>query len=50
MPRWMLPFLTVLLAPGAAAPLLALDPPVITATYETARGIEEDDEEELQPD
>ena len=46
----MLPFLTVLLAPGAAAPLLALDPPVITATYETARGIEEDDEEELQPD
>ena len=31
-------------------PLLALDPPVITATYETARGIEEEDKAELQPD
>ena len=41
---------TLLLATGAAAPLLALDPPVVTATYETARGIEEDDEEELLPD
>ena len=50
MQRWILPFVTVLLAPGTAAPLLALDPPVITATYETARGIEEDDEAELQPD
>ena len=46
----MLAFVTLLLAPGAAAPLLALDPPVITATYETARGIEEDDEEDLLPD
>ena len=45
----MLAFAT-LLAPGVPAPLLALDPPVITATYETARGIEEDDEEELLPD
>ena len=50
MRRWLLPFVTLLPAPGAAAPLLALDPPVITATYETARGIEEDDEAELQPD
>ena len=50
MQRWILPFVTLLLAPGAAVPLLALDPPVITATYETARGIEEDDEAELQPD
>ena len=31
-------------------PLLALDPPVITATYETTRGIEEEDKAELQPD
>ena len=46
----MFAFATLLLAPGAAAPLLALDPPVITATYETARGIEEDDEEDLLPD
>ena len=45
----MLVFVT-LLAPGVATPLLALDPPVITATYETARGIEEDDEEDLLPD
>ena len=29
-------------------PLLALDPPVITATYETARGIEEEDKAELR--
>ena len=49
MQRWILPFVTLLkLAPGAAVPLLALDPPVITATYETARGIEEDDEAELR--
>ena len=50
MRRWIVPFVTLLLAPGAGVPLLALDPPVITATYETARGIEEDDEAELQPD
>ena len=46
----MFAFATLLLALGAAAPLLAFDPPVITATYETARGIEEDDEEDLLPD
>ena len=46
----MLASVALLLAPGAAAPLLALDPPIITATYETARGIEEDDEEERLPD
>ena len=50
MGRWIPAFAALLLAPGAGAPLLALDPPVITATYETARGIEEDDEEELLPD
>ena len=48
--RWIVPFAAVLLAPGAAAPQLALDPPVITATYETARGTEEEDKAELQPD
>jgi len=42
--------LVMLLLPAAAAPVLGLDPPVITASYETARGIEEDDEAELQPD
>lgn len=46
----MLSLATVLPAFGTVVPLLALDPPVITATYETARGIEEDDEQELQPD
>ena len=40
----------LLLASGTAAPLLALDPPVITAIYDTARGIEQDDEEERLPD
>lgn len=40
-------FAALLLGPAAAAG--ALDPPVVTLTYETAQGIEEDDEEELQP-
>ena len=46
----MFSFAAAVLALGAPAVLSALDPPVVTATYETARGIEEDDEEELQPD
>lgn len=37
----------LLLVPAAAAG--ALDPPMVTLSYETAHGIEEDDEEELQP-
>lgn len=40
-------FAALLLGPAAVAG--ALDPPVVTLTYETAQGIEEDDEEELQP-
>ena len=34
---------------GPAASVAALDPPTITVTYESAQGIEEDDEEELSP-
>ena len=34
---------------GPIAAAAALDPPVITVTYESAQGIEEDDEEELEP-
>lgn len=50
MPRTRLPLpalAALLLGPAAAAG--ALDPPVVTLSYETAQGIEEDDEEELQP-
>ena len=43
-----LPALAALLL-GPVADLGALDPPVVTLTYETAQGIEADDEEELQP-
>ena len=46
----MFSFPAAVLALGGPAPVPALDPPVVTATYETARGIEEDDEEELRPD
>lgn len=49
MHRWMASIVT-LLALAPVVPLLAFEPPVITATYETARGIEEDDEADLQPD
>ena len=43
-----LPAVAVLaLAPSAT--VWAFDPPVVTLTYETARGIELDDEEELEP-
>ena len=38
-----------LLCAGPAALVPAQDLPVITFTYETAQGIEEDDEEELEP-
>ncbi len=34
---------------GPATSVAALDPPTITVTYESAQGIEEDDEEELSP-
>ena len=34
---------------GPVASVAALDPPTITVTYESAQGIEEDDEEELSP-
>ncbi len=34
---------------GPIASVAALDPPAITVTYESAQGIEEDDEEELEP-
>lgn len=44
-----LPALAALLLLGPAAALGALDPPVVTLSYETAQGIEEDDEEDLQP-
>lgn len=51
MPRTRLPLpaLAALLLLGAPAAIGALDPPVVTLSYETAQGIEEDDEEELQP-
>lgn len=38
-----------LLIAGPVASVAALDPPTITVTYESAQGIEEDDEEELSP-
>ena len=34
---------------GPVAFVAAIDPPTITVTYESAQGIEEDDEEELSP-
>lgn len=34
---------------GPVASVAAIDPPTITVTYESAQGIEEDDEEELSP-
>ena len=51
MPRTRLPLpaLAALLLLGVPAAIGALDPPVVTLSYETAQGIEEDDEEELQP-
>ena len=50
MSRWTFAVAALLLAAGAAVPLSALDPPVITATYETARGSEEDDADDLLPE
>ena len=48
LPALALPALALLFAvPAALVP--AQDLPVITFTYETAQGIEEDDEEELEP-
>ena len=45
--RWLPALVALLLGPAAA--LHALDPPLLTLTYETARGIEEDEEQELEP-
>ena len=44
-----LPPLFVALALLSAGPALAQDLPVLTFTYETAQGVEEDDEEVLEP-
>ena len=49
LPPLALPALLALLCAGPAALVPAQDLPVITFTYETAQGIEEDDEEELEP-
>lgn len=49
MSRTPLTALAALLLLGPVAAAGALDPPVVTLSYETAQGIEEDDEEELQP-
>lgn len=42
------PALALLIA-GPIAVAAAVEPPVVTVTYESAQGIEEDDEEELEP-
>jgi len=44
-----LPLFLAALALLSAGPALAQDLPVITVTYETAQGVEEDDEEVLEP-